>query len=235
MFMTNVRLFGSFCSKVGLALTITLLFAGGGPLFATITVSSTADAGGTCPGLDCTLRQAIVTAGPQETINFSLPSPSIITLTGGALLICKSLTIGGPGAGVLRVQRGYGNTPTFRVFTVTNVTVTISGLTISNGNTPSHAGAAISSSGTLTLRNTQISGNVGNGAGAISNSGFGTLTIINSCVSGNSSLGGCGGIYNGSNGTLTITNSTISGNNAYGGSCGGICNARTLTMTNSTI
>src|SRR5258706_13901806 len=37
------------------------------PLFAgTITVTSNADAGGTCPGATCTLRQAIATAGSGD-------------------------------------------------------------------------------------------------------------------------------------------------------------------------
>ncbi len=38
---------------------------------ATLTVTSAADAGGTCPGANCTLRQAIATAGAGDTINLS--------------------------------------------------------------------------------------------------------------------------------------------------------------------
>ena len=39
---------------------------------ATITVRSSADAGGTCPGATCTLRQAIATAASGDTINFDM-------------------------------------------------------------------------------------------------------------------------------------------------------------------
>src|SRR5256885_11783014 len=39
--------------------------------FAALTVNSAADAGGTCPGADCTLRQAIIAAVSGDTINFA--------------------------------------------------------------------------------------------------------------------------------------------------------------------
>ena len=57
---------------------------------ATITVTSTADSG---PG---TLRQAIIDAASGDTINFSLPASSTITLTSAEVLINKSLTISNP-------------------------------------------------------------------------------------------------------------------------------------------
>ncbi len=50
----------------------------------TITVTSTANAGGSCPGAPCTLRQAITTATPGDTIDFNLPVDSVISLTSGA-------------------------------------------------------------------------------------------------------------------------------------------------------
>src|SRR3954447_11991866 len=84
---------------------------------ATLTVTSTADAGGTCPGASCTLRQAIASAVSGDTITFSLPSNSSITLTSGELLIDKSLTISGPGANLLSVQRSTDSgTAEFRIF-----------------------------------------------------------------------------------------------------------------------
>lgn len=90
---------------LGITATI-FLFAAAPAHAATLTVRSGADAGGTCPGADCTLRQAIVTLAPGDTINFSLPvNTTAITLTSGVLLINKSLTITGPGANLLSVQR----------------------------------------------------------------------------------------------------------------------------------
>src|SRR2546426_9239618 len=66
----------------------------------TITVTSTADPGGTCPGATCTLRQAIATAASGDTINFAA-GITTINLTSGGLSINKNLTINGPGANLL--------------------------------------------------------------------------------------------------------------------------------------
>src|SRR5436305_526739 len=81
---------------------------------ATITVTSAADASGTCPGATCTLRQAIATAASGDTINFA-GGISTITLTSGELVINKSLTISGPGMNLLTVQRS-NSASNFRIF-----------------------------------------------------------------------------------------------------------------------
>jgi CSLREA domain-containing protein len=176
---------------------------------ATITVNSAADAGGTCPGTNCTLRQAIAAALSGDTIAFSLPSKSAVSLTSGELLVNKNLTIIGPGADLLSVQRDASASTNFLIFEVAaSSNVTISGLTITNGN--------------------------GGFAGGIYNAG--TLTINNATISGNSTAFDGGGIYNGNTGTLTITNATISGNTANVG--GGIVNdaqAHTVTIASTTI
>ena len=91
--------------RTSLALFILALLVAVSADAATITVTSTADAGGSCPGASCTLRQAIATAASGDTINFSLPANSAITLTSAELLINKNLTISGPGANLLSVQR----------------------------------------------------------------------------------------------------------------------------------
>src|SRR5712671_5788490 len=78
------------------------------------------------------LRQAIssnnATAG-GNTIIFSNVVTGTITLTNGQLLISKSLTLIGPGANVLAVSGNHAS----RVFYLTNATVNLSGLTITNG------------------------------------------------------------------------------------------------------
>src|SRR3954452_7071301 len=95
---------------------LALLF-GAAPLLAgTITVTSGADAGGTCPGTDCSLRQAIATAVSGDTINFA-PSVTVISLTTDRLLINKNLTISGPGADSLTVVRS-AQALIFRIFDV---------------------------------------------------------------------------------------------------------------------
>jgi hypothetical protein len=213
---------------------------------ATLTVNNTADAGGTCPGADCTLRQAIATAGAGDTITFSLAANSTVTLTSGELLINKTLTISGPGPNALSVMRSAGATG-FRLFDIgSGVTATISGLTISNGvlngTANNHQGGGIFNAGTLTITNCTISGNStqqtspGNSGGGIFNGG--TLTITNSTISGNTSnsaTDGGGGIHN--KGTLMVTNSTISGNSTNNSTPGGggVKNEGQATITNSTI
>jgi hypothetical protein len=94
----------------------------------TITVTNTNDSG---PG---SLRQAIlVDASPGDTINFA-PSVTTVNLTSGELVIDRNLTITGPGANRLTVQRST-NAFDFRIFHIrsSTVTVSISGITISNG------------------------------------------------------------------------------------------------------
>src|SRR5881394_449996 len=86
------------------------------------TVTSTADGG---PG---SLREAIVNAAPGTTIDFSIGGT--ITLTSGEILINKSLTISGPGASNLVIQRSTViGTPDFRIFNLLSGNVTLSGLT----------------------------------------------------------------------------------------------------------
>src|ERR1700686_761357 len=133
---------------------------------ASLTVNSGADSGGTCPGTTCTRRQAIATAAPGDTINFAA-GVTTITLTSGELLINKNLTINGPGANLLTVQRSTaGGTPDFRIFNIAsgNFNVTISGLTVSNGNAPQFSG----------------------GGGGILNVSTGTVNIVNDTITGNS-------------------------------------------------
>jgi hypothetical protein len=129
----------------------------------------------------------------------------------------------------------------YRIFTVdSGTTVSLSGLTISNGYLQDFDGGGIFNSGTLTLNNATVSGNstlvAGSGGGGIANV-YGTLTLNNSTVSGNFtptyfSVGG--GIIN-YQGTVALNNSTVSGNFANEG--GGIANSDggTLTLTHSTV
>ena len=197
---------------------------------ATITVINTND--GPAPGPAGSLRRAISDAVAGDTITFALPASSTVSLTSGELLINKELTINGPGANLLSIQRSAvaGN---FRIFTIAaNFSAAISGVTIANGNLPSDFGGGILNLGALTLANSTISGNsAGSGGGGIQNNGNG-LAISKSTISGNSSGTG-GGIHNTS--TVTITNSTISSNMATSGNGGGIYNSGTVTTTSSTI
>ena len=98
-----------------------------------IVVTNTNDSG------SGSLRQALVDANDGDTINFdSSLNGQRITLTSGQLSVDKSVTINGPGADNLAVD---GNAQS-RVFGVSSKTVTISGLTITNGTSKSMAAAA---------------------------------------------------------------------------------------------
>src|SRR6266545_1959730 len=112
----------------------------------TVTVTNTNDNGAG------SLRQAIIDAAPDDTIN--LPA-GLITLTSGELFIDKQeavppgtpqkiLMISGPGADNLTIRTAGGNS---RIFNVASGAVHISGLTVRDG----HAdfGGGINNEGTL--------------------------------------------------------------------------------------
>lgn len=203
---------------------------------ADLTLNGICDTDAGTAGDQCTLRAAIQETNfvpTPDTIGFSLPASSTITLNTALDAINGDVTITGPGAGTLTVKRStVGGTPDFRIFAINSgKTVSISGLTVNNGNIVGDNGGGILNQGTLTL-----SGMVVNGNNAPSNSGggiytTGALTINGSTVSGNSSNQG-GGIY--SSTSLTITDSTISGNTSLNQG-GGIVSFGTTNITNSTV
>ncbi len=206
----------------------------------TYTVTSGADAGGTCPGSNCTLRQAIATATFDDVIEFA-PEVSTITLTSGELLIDKRLTIRGPAADHLTIRRSAAaGTPAFRIFDVA-FSLNISGVTISGGNTGGNGGGIFVGTGTgLSMSSCTVSGNSvnsgGDGGGIFISSNNG-VAIFGSTISGNTasspegSVGG--GIFN--NGLLGIVNSTISGNTSSDSGGGIFANGNTVNLESSTV
>jgi hypothetical protein len=202
---------------------------------ATQTVTTTADSG------DGSLRAVIAAASTGDTIEFDIAgeAPHTITLTSTQISINKDLTIAGPGAEQLTIARSSADGAfDFRIFRIVpNTTVTINGLTISNGRSNA-SGGGILNGGTLHLTSSTISSNYATElGGGIANDG--TLNITSSTISSNTAVnfggsanGSGGGIYN--TGLLNFTSSTISGNSAvnFGG---GILNVSTLNITGSTI
>jgi predicted outer membrane repeat protein len=188
----------------------------------TLTATSVADSG------KGSLRAEIAAAHSGDTIVFA---PGLdgqtITLTSGELLINKSLTISGPGAGLLTVS---GNN-TLTVFEVASgVTDTLSGMAINNGKGGTSGGGGILNNGALTVNNCSLSNNT---VGGIANEPGGALTLNGCILSGNSGNSG-GGIYNYGTATLTISGSTLSQNTANGWG-GGIFNEGRLTISGSTL
>ena len=130
------------------------------PVFGDIPVTNTNDSGAG------SLRAAIETAAPGDTIVFSLNYPAIINLTSGSLLINTDITIAGPGASNLTIDAS-GNTAMERAITVgPGVTVSISAVTVTGGRgggtnlgSSANSGGGIFNSGTLTLSDAVISNN----------------------------------------------------------------------------
>src|SRR5262245_18697000 len=82
---------------------------------------------GLTPG---TLRSAIATSAPGDTILFDSGLAGTITLTnGGQLFINKDLNILGPGAKIISISGNNSN----RLFFITNATASLVGLTIAQG------------------------------------------------------------------------------------------------------
>jgi len=117
---------------------------------------------------------------------------------------------------------------------------TITGGIISN-NTAVEGGGLWNGTGTLTVNNATISGNIAtggtttDGGGGIFNNG-GTLAVNASTISGNAATGlfGRGGGIHVNGGTATVMVSTISGNTSIANG-GGIYNNGTLTVNANTI
>src|SRR6266567_8930815 len=79
------------------------------------------------------LRQAVGSAQKGDTIVFDLELPATILLTSEELVINRNITISGPGANLLALSRA-PNASAFRIFHIMpNHSVTIQGVTISNG------------------------------------------------------------------------------------------------------
>jgi hypothetical protein len=199
---------------------------------ATITVTSTADSG---PG---SLRAALASASNGDQIEFSVTG--VIALTTGELIISNSVDVIGPGPAHLAVDAAAAS----RVLTLTNAaTVSISGLTVTNGNVFGSGGGILNDHATLTISNCIVSGNTANNGGGIysnGRSGSATLVIVDSILNANSAGNG-GGVYNDGvtgNATLTVSNSMLGANSAGNGA--GIFNdgrsgGATLRIVNSTL
>ena len=151
-----------------------------------------------------------------------------IQLFNGATLNANNSTISnntvtGEGGAITGIQSSSIN--------LTNTTV--------SGNTAAGAGGGISATdgATATINGSTISNNTSTGATGGGISSTTTLNITNSTITGNSALQSGGGISN--SGTATITNSNIWNNNSSGGGFaggGGIASSgASLTITGSTI
>jgi hypothetical protein len=128
----------------------------------TLTVTTLNDGAGSCtgapPAITCTtLRGAIAAAADGDTIVFQSGLAGTLTLTDGELAINKSLTINGPGMGLLAISGSF--TPAAaRVFNIGPHTVTLADLTITQGFAAQGGGIFVQDGASLTLRNVRVTG-----------------------------------------------------------------------------
>ena len=182
---------------------------------AILTVTNTDDSGAG------SLREAVIFDSVSgDVITFDETVTGTITLS-RQLTINKNITIQGPGPEILSLS-GYGAE---RIFYVgPGCSVTISGLSIVDGNAGSNLGGGIYNvSDNLTVSNCIFMGNMAESAGGIYNYGC-SPRIINCTFSVNRVSSYGGGVYNRNCPAPVIENCTFDFNYApyYGG--GGICN-----------
>jgi hypothetical protein len=219
--------------RIALAVAVVLSLALPAASRGAITVANTNDEG---PG---SLRQAIEDSGPGETIIVPAGTYTLASELG----INKGLTISGHAAANTIIRAGEPN----RVLSVSGVgnDVTVSGVTIRDGNGVSEGGGIYNNEANLTLREVVITNNhasadgepgqfggIARGGGIRSKGG--SLAIVESMVRGNivSAVGGAGkfgGLPSGggveSESALRIEGSTITGNTADARGGQGIANA----------
>ncbi|MEH1816951.1 MAG: Calx-beta domain-containing protein, partial [Nostoc sp.] len=180
------------------------------------------------------LRQALINANNDPGIEaiifdptgiFGDATPDTITLTSGELSITEGVIIQGTGANKLTIS---GNN-TSRIFNA-SASLSIDGLKITGGNAGSNNGGGIYSTSSVTVSNSNFSGNIAALGGGIYSTS--SVTASNSTISGNTANTSGGGIY--STSSVTASNSTISGNTANTNG-GGIYSSTTTTLSNSTV
>jgi CSLREA domain-containing protein len=248
---------------------------------ATIPVNSTADENtAAVDNGNCTLREAISAANLNGAIDVCPAgdlTPDTISLPSGTYALTLStfsnddnstgdldidlgqgsVTIDGPDSGTPATITQTLATPERILHATTNSTntLTLSDVVVTGGNGTSSGfggGVLLSQNNSLTVEDSEISGNSATGGAGISDSTGGTTTITDSIIRGNSAVNSSaqsvpGGGISASGGAVTISGSLIANNTATGNSTstsagvnvegGGVDMAfgSTLTIRDSTI
>ncbi len=160
-------------------------------------------------------------------------NPLTIILGGTQLEITDDVEIVGLGRDILTIDANDTN----RVINISGAgtEATLSGLTITGGNTTSSGGGIYIDDGNVTLMNSAVSENIAedDGGGIFNN--IGQITLTNVIVSFNNAEEAGGGIYNEA-GTLTLTDITVNENITSFSTGGGIyINSGQVTLTESTV
>jgi predicted outer membrane repeat protein len=166
------------------------------------------------------LRAAILSG--DAVVDFAPGLTGTITLTSGEIAVGNSVSINGPGSGVLTVS-GNNAGRILNIDAPGTANVVISGLTFVDGSATGNGGAVLNADENLTVRNSIFTGNdaVSGGAGGAIAS-FGQLLVESSTLSGNTAFGRGGAIFAaGSVPEITIRNSVFSGNSSTDFGIGG--------------
>jgi hypothetical protein len=214
---------------IGVLLAAQGVFAparGARALGTTWTVQSTADGPGNaghCPGVTCTLRDAVFKAVDGDTINFAVTGT--ITLTEGDLVLYYDVTIAGPGAALMTIDANHLS----RIFGIVgNVNVSISGLKLTHGlindaneTAGDRGGGAILNYGHLTLGQVVIDNNrascsvacenngVDGAGGGVDSTFTSSLTITDSSITNSTATLAGGGVAFGSTGATGLVLSGV--------------------------
>ncbi|MEZ4594718.1 MAG: choice-of-anchor Q domain-containing protein [Chloroflexota bacterium] len=190
-----------------------------------------------CNDGTCSLRDAVTLASSGDTIN--LPAGTYLLSAGlGQLVIDRSITLSGQGAAASSTIIDGGSA--IRLFQISSGTVTLSNLTLQNGQPASGNGGAILASGfaNITLDNVIVRHSTTTGSGGAIFAENGTLNVINgSQIVGNTAVSipnaTGGGIYL-NKAAMTLVDSTIADNQAnYGGGIRLNQASSSLAITNS--
>jgi CSLREA domain-containing protein len=212
-----------------------------------ITVTTTADENNS--NGDCSLREAVIAANQDQAQGacpagnsadtIKLPAGTyVLTITGtvenasltGDLDISSDLTIDGAGQGDTEID-GNGID---RVLHILSGTVTLSDLTIANGDAGAENGGGVFNFGDVTIENSRIRDCTADSGGGI-HMGTGTLTLIGSRIDGNTAEDGGAILFSSTGVVVHIIDSVISGNTATQGNGGGIFNSGITSLSNSTV
>jgi CSLREA domain-containing protein len=199
----------------------------------TYVVNSTADAGGTCPGADCTLRQAVTNANSDGTLDLITFGSAT---NGTPIVLASVITIGDTG-GVIIQGNGAGTTVVdgggvTQVLSIPGgVPANISGLTVQNGlNAADGGGIWLQGSVVLdhvTVRDNVVTGTSNNGGGIYVGGSTVSLWVLNSVLDGNVTDGSGGALW--SDGAVSMQNTVVQNNladhtAAGSGAGGGVVN-----------
>ena len=231
----------------------------------TVTVDTTVDDAslGACDDAtpnDCSLRGAVTAANAaNEHWDIVLPSGTYVMrtstpcafvsaifgdtgFTGTSLCILRDVSIKGAGAGTTTID---GNASDRAISISANATVTLSGLTITNGRQTGGniigGGGGFLNHGHAAVTDAVITNNTADiGGGGLDNKG--TLSLLRTTVTRNNAPGQGGGINNqhsgsfgtSSSGTLTVTDSLVTANVA-GQGAGIVNDYSTVTLLRSTV